>query len=343
MVDEKIGPGELNTRLIQSVKDFFPCAGAVALRSPGIALRYALASLELPEKSTILISALAPSWQILAVEQLGYVPAVLDVDENTGLVTPEAVSVGIKEGGRLLLLHETMGILPDMNEMLALGIPVIEDVSQSAGAVFYGEPAESVSGGGSEQHDWSPAPAGKKAGTFGIFTILGLEEHDSITGGGGAVLLAPGRRDWVVLKKNTDTAPAIDLLPDINSALAWVQLREFQKNETVRKEIFSLYQRSLLSGRCKTYMREPDDGSAASLFPVIISGSYKDVRQYAERKDIEVRQAYADSVIALRNEELAPGCRQAQSLLLRCVLFPLYPRLGKTQTLKIAKVLGTLP
>jgi len=38
MVDERIGPGELNSRLIQSVKEFTGCDGAIALRSPLSAL-----------------------------------------------------------------------------------------------------------------------------------------------------------------------------------------------------------------------------------------------------------------------------------------------------------------
>ena len=62
MVDEKIGPGELNTRLIQLVKEFFKCDGAVALRSPAIALGYALTALELEKGSKVMISALAPGW-----------------------------------------------------------------------------------------------------------------------------------------------------------------------------------------------------------------------------------------------------------------------------------------
>ena len=41
MVEEKTGPGELNSRLVQSVKEFFGLSGAVALRSPSLALKYA--------------------------------------------------------------------------------------------------------------------------------------------------------------------------------------------------------------------------------------------------------------------------------------------------------------
>ncbi|QTQ13707.1 DegT/DnrJ/EryC1/StrS aminotransferase family protein [Treponema parvum] len=344
MVDEKIGPGELNARLIQSVKDNFSCAGAVALRSPSIALYYALKAMELASDSVVMISALAPSWQLLCLENFGYKLLVLDVDEKTGLVTPDIVFEGIKKGGRVLLLHETMGIMPDMQGIMDLGIPVIEDISQSAGAVYKPDapPEESAQEFGGENKIGSE-PAAPKAGSFGLFTIMGLEEHDIITAGGGAVLMASNRRDWTVLKKYTDNLPQTDLLPDINSALGWVQLKEYRRNEEIRKEIFSAYYRSLLSGKNKTFLRAADEGSAAWGFPVILSGSYKDVKQYASKKDIEIRSAYEQSVIALRPDEIGASCRTAKSLLLRCALFPMYPRLGKNQVIKVSRVLGTLP
>jgi perosamine synthetase len=331
MVNEKIGPGELNTRFIDLVKDSFKCDGAVALRSPAVALKYALRALDFEAGGMVMISALAPSWQILALEDMGYRPFVLDVNESNGLVTADIVSAGIKAGGRLLLLHETNGIMPDMNALMALGIPVIEDISQSAGALVA---QEDENGNVSE---------GKLAGSFGSFAIFGLEERDVITAGGGAVIMAPGRREWIVLKKYTDIAPLTDLLPDLNAALAWVQLKEFPRNEIVRKEIFTLYQQACLAGHHKLFIREMDTGSVMCSFPLVLSSSYADVKQYASRKDVEIKQAFESSVIALRDEELSPSCIHAKSLFLRTVLFPLYPRLTHVQAAKIVKVLGTLP
>lgn len=321
MVEEKIGPGESNLRLIQQVKEYFDVDGAVAFRSPSIALKYALKALDLPKDSSIMISALAPSWQILAIEDLGYNPLVLDVSPETSLVSPEAVHEAIQNGGRLLILHETMGLIPNMNAILELGIPVIEDISQNAGATL-GE---------------------KKTGTFGIFSILGLEERDILTAGGGAVLMAPQRRDWLVLKKHTDVAPSTDILPDINCSLAFVQLKEHNRNEQIRKEMYEMYIRSLMQGKHRSFSQQGDYAvPVVYSFPVVLESGFKDVKQYASRKEIDISPAFENSVIALREEQLE-NCKNAKSLLLRCVLFPLYPRLGKNQSSKIAKVLATLP
>ncbi len=338
MVEEKTGPGELNAKFIQSLKEFTGCDGAVAFRTPLIALSYALKALDLPAETQIMVSALAPFWQYDAIKKLGFKPLVLDVNEQTGVVSAEIVQKGIASGGRLLILHETMGILSEIEEIIALGIPVIEDISHSFGAVL---PEKENSG--ANETEQQQKKQNRKAGSFGIFSILGLEEFDTVTGGGGAVLLSPQRRDWIVLKKYTDCAPKTEILPDINSALALVQLKEFNRNEQARKTLFAVFQRALMSGKNRTFLREADEGSTVWSFPVVLNGSFKDAKQYASRKEIEIQAAYTDCVISHLEEDQVQELKTAKSLNLRTVLFPLYPRLGSESAAKIAKVLGTLP
>jgi len=344
MVDEKLGPGELNAKLIQTVKEVTGCDGAVAFRSPAIAFSYVAKALDLEAGTKIMISALAPSWQYTAIKNLGYTPLVLDVREEDGLLTAETVQEGLKDGGKLLLLHETMGILPNLDEILALGLPVIEDISQSFGATFgnAGESEESE-GQTQAQERGQKAPLPIKAGMLGLYSILGLEANDTVTAGGGAVLISPKRREWIVLKKHTDAAPVTDILSDMNSALGFIQMKEFSRNEEIRKSLFAIFQKALASGKNRTFVRSEGENSTVWSFPVVLNGSFKDVKQYASRKEIEIKLAYENSVILLLSEEEQSKLLHAKGLYLRTVLFPLYPRLGSESATKIAKVLGTLP
>jgi dTDP-4-amino-4,6-dideoxygalactose transaminase len=156
------------------------------------------------------------------------------------------------------------------------------------------------------------------------------------------------------------------LLPDINAALALVQLKEYRKNESRRKEIYVTYFNSLMQGRHKTFPAEisadsrDEKGSAggeaidvnieqaiqttsaAYGFSVIISSGYKEVKQYAARKDIEISLAFTGSIAEQFGDDLV-DCPSAKSLALRCALFPLYPRLSGAQITSIARVLATLP
>ncbi len=321
MVEEKIGPGELNARLLQKAKEIFSISGAVALRSPSIALKYALKAIDLPAESGIMLSALAPSWQYTCVIELGYKPIIIDVSSETGLVTSDTVQDGIQNGGRVLLLHESLGQVPNFTSLLELNIPIIEDISQNAGATF------------EEKH----------VGKFGTFAILGLEQDDVLTAGGGALLIAGQSRNWTVLKNITEKAPKTDLLADINAALGFVQIKEFSRNEEIRKQLYASFIRSLMQGKHKSFTQQTDIAiSTVYSFPVILAGSFKDVKQYAAKKGIEVCLAFEDS-IATVFEDACAHCPNANALALRCALFPLYPRLGGSKSEKIVKVLATLP
>ncbi len=341
MVDEKIGPGEMSSRLVQTAKELIGFDGAVALRSPAIALEYIFKALDLPKESGIILSALAPSYQILTVEKNGYKPLIADVNEETGLVSVESVEKCVKNGGRLLVFTESMGILPDLTPFMELGIPIVEDISQS---VFASYPVEENAESTEQKQSADNKSVGKKAGMCGLYAILGMEDRDIVTAGGGALLLAPSRREWIVLKHIAETSPITDFLPDMNAALALVELKEFARNEKSRRELFTVYSRAVMAGRHKTFLRPTnDDGSTIYSFPLVLNSSVKEVKAYAQKKNIEIKQAYENSIIALRQEELSSDCICANSLLLRCVLFPLYPRLGQKDVSQIVKVLSSLP
>ena len=360
MVDEKIGPGDMNTKMIQTAKELMGFDGAVALRSPAIAFEYIFKALDFPKDGCVIFSALAPAYQVLTVEKLGYKAVFADVTEETGLVSVESVQNCIKDGGRLLVLSESMGVLPDIKSFMELGVPIIEDISQSALSSYPLEDGEDASIPAPENKNSDGASRtsgttkegektseneevlGKKAGMYGVYTILGMEDRDIITAGGGALLIAPSRKEWTVLKHLAENAPKTDIMPDMNSALAMVELKEFARNEKTRQELFTLFSRAVMSGRHKTFTRAGGRGSTIYTFPLVLNSGFKDAKAYAQKKNIEIRQAYEDSIIALRQEEISKSCICANSLLLRCAAFPLYPRLGQKDAAQIVKVLSTL-
>ncbi|MGL4981728.1 MAG: DegT/DnrJ/EryC1/StrS family aminotransferase [Treponemataceae bacterium] len=340
MVSEKIGPGDLNARLVQEAKEFFCVSGASAFRSPSIALKYALQCIGLEAGNSVIVSALAPFWHYQTLVDLGFAPVVVDVSADTAQMNTQAIEEAVQSGGKAILLYEPLGFLPNESFFINLGIPIIEDISQNAGSFFL----KSI-----KDDEQSVEVKEKKrfSGSFFTYAIVGLEEKDIITAGGGALLLASKHREWVVQKNLVDRAVNTDILPDINSSLAFVQFKEFKRSEAIRKEMKELYIRSIMQGKHKTVMQSPisEDEDAVSVcysFPVILSGNFKDVKQYALRKDIEVVLAFEGSIIAVLQDEIT-HCTQAQSLYLRCVLFPLYPRLGMKNAAKISKVLSTLP
>ena len=109
----------------------------------------------------------------------------------------------------------------------------------------------------------------------------------------------------------------------------------------LRMELMELYIRALLQTRHKPLVYSEKVKNPVYSFPVILESGLKEVKQYANRKDIDIEPAFAASIADFLKE--ANTCINAASLLLRTILFPLYPLLGMKNASKIAKVLGTLP
>ena len=337
MVENHLGPGEQAKFLIQTAKERIKFDYCLALRSPAIALYTALRALNLEAGQGVLLSALSPLYYKRVIEDLGLTPIYCDVLSSTACVGRETVEKALASKpdmleARCIVLHHALGFLSDAAAIAELGIPVIEDCSQSYGAVI-GEGGENIAAAGNST----------SGGSVGVFTILGLEERDMLTSGGGALLYSPNRRDSALLRGLGDLPPEYGL-PDMNAALAVVQFKEAAKNLKKRREIARLYTQSALRTRHKMFI-QPDAANQPVeynnyAFPLILETGVKDVKAYARRKDIAVESAFEYTLAGVVPPE---QCPESYSLSLRTVLFPLYPRLGMTDAGRIAKLILTLP
>lgn len=363
LVEEKVGPGEMADRLEKKTCEIFEVPFAVALRSPALALDRALQLLNLQAKTPIMLSALAPAWHYQQILRSGFTPVVLDVDKKTALIEAATVEAAIKQGGRVLLLHDTLGNIPNYESFLELGIPIIEDISQSAGGYYADreilDPLKALQAGTKTspnsasvhveehtthetEHDNDEVAVLKRVGSFCTFTILGLEERDTVTGGGGALLFVSEKRAVPPLRDLAAQLSSTDKLPDINAALAFVQLKSLKKNMEARLELEALFKCSIISSKHETLNFLANTIHAVYGFPVILNRGYKEVEKYTRKKQIETALAFRDSVVSLLGDELK-SCENAKAFALRTVLFPLYPRLGAKRAGMLAKILTTLP
>jgi len=171
---------------------------------------------------------------------------------------------------------------------------------------------------------------------------VGLEEEDIITSGGGVVLLASGRKELTDLKRVSMGLPRSELLSDMNAALGLIQLGAVEQFIQRRKEIAQIFQQSLLKTRHKGLAQGGEGENIWYSFPVLLAAGMKDVMQYARKKGVETTAGFQDTIAAgldFGNGRLP----NARALYLRCVLFPLYPSLGKQNVALVSKVLSTLP
>jgi dTDP-4-amino-4,6-dideoxygalactose transaminase len=329
MVSDTIGPDRISKQLVDAVSEHLGRKGGLALREYPRAVRLALEGLGLGAGSRVVGSALLPGLYAEAFASLGieFIPA--DVSVTAPVITPETVREALAGAGHdaddpgatdALIVDTALGFCPDLEGLAALGIPLIEDVSQGLGA-----------------HTGDTL-----AGTFGRYTVLGLEPDHVITAGGGALVLGAGRKEASGLKSRAGELPPEVLLPDVNSALGLTQIKELERFLERRRELAGRFTRALSGGRHRMPAQTGDGENVFYSFPAVLETGMNEVIAYARKHDVEAVPAFSGSLLAGR-PDLEERLPTARGYLLRCVRFPLYPLLKNSESERIARVLSTLP
>ena len=342
MVEEKIGVGERNRLLIQTAKEHLHFDYALALRSPAVALHVALKALNVKAGQAVVISALSPRYYFQVIEDLQLTPLFCDVTFDFPCMSRETIENALsKKPAELevcaVVLHHTLGFTPDSSAIGELGFPVIEDISHSYGSWI--KPVEKKDEAAAVAVEASKEKEESQVKISGAFCILGLEERDMLTSGGGALLFAMNRRDGSFLRNFAGIANEY-CLPDINAALAVVQFKELQRNIERRREIAGIYTQAGLRTRHKRFIPLAEDEYNNYSFSLVLETGLKDVVAYARKKEIIVESAFENT---LAGSDLCAECPVSNSLALRTVLFPLYPRLRSQEAERVSKLIMTLP
>ena len=319
MVEDAVERGAFLSRFLRAAKEQLGFEQGAAFRSPVSALGAALDCFALPEGAVVALSALSPAYYAQVLKDKRFTPLWLDIHPESGCIDLDSLAKA-GETARLLLLYEGAGILPEPSAYVELGIPVIEDITESLGA-FIGE---------------------TKAGSMGALTLLCMEQGGLVTAGGGALLYANSRREAQVLRNLADSIPTELAMTDLNAALGLSQIRNMERTFEKRRELARLFDQALARSRHAS-LRLPGEGEPAYFgLPVVLPSGVKDVRAYARKKEVDTTLAFEGSCVA---QDLVPegSCPRAASLALRCLVFPLHPRIGKTAAQKVSKVLATLP
>jgi perosamine synthetase len=329
LVSDRIGSGSLSRECAAAFSRHLGGAGAVCLASFSQAIQMALDTLKLERGTAVLVSALAPAYYHTILVGRGLVPLVADVDPLSGLMPPTTVeNHRSREPGAVIVTHP-LGFLTAAELFQGHDLPVIEDISEALG--------------GSEGN--------ARSGSSASLCLLSLGVEGIVTAGGGGILTTGDKRLFNALKANPACHQRQAQLADMNAALGLSQLKDIDRFLAYRREIAAHFSKALASAsRHRTLIQPDEQENVPFSFPVRVADSMKLVRQYAAKKNIMTRPAFSDRIIAMEElqagagrEDITTTCPNAADLWRRCLLFPLYPTLGKKNIQLIAKVLSTLP
>ena len=360
LVSDNLGPGSLTDRRVAAVSEYLNLAGGIALRERARAFSLALDELALEPGSRVVLDPLVPHAYHREIVRRGLIAHYVDVSPGTVVLDATAIEQ-IAEGVAAIVASCHLGFVPDLERIAALGVPIVEDISDGFGA----------------------HTGVKRAGEYGRYVILAMEPDGIITAGGGTLLLTAGKRERAGLRRQAETLPRDTLLPDMNAALGTTQIREIEKFLLRRNEIAAVYSRALMRGRHRGIVQAGDAEPVAFTFPVLVEGAVAEVVSYARKKGVEVEAPFTNSVLdryankGARNGEArgddaaggdfenagviddgigADGMAErpghtlveddypaARSMLLRCIHFPLYPSLSGKEVETIERVIVSLP
>jgi len=318
MISDRIGPGSLALQLASELAGYLGLAGGGCCADYPAAVGLALDMVDVARGDRVLVSALSPSLYLDVLRRRGAEPVVADVDPDSGTLRAEEAEKCMTAAPKAILLHYTLGFIPDLEALTALGVPVIEDLSQGLGGNL----------------------GTRRCGTYGDICVLSLEPECIVTCAHGGAVLARDRRR--VRELRDQPAARGSRLSNMNASLGLAQMRQIEGFIATRKEIAQAYTRALLQSSHKPLVQKGEADNTYYSFPVLLEKNIREVKHYARRKDVDIALAFEDSVVSAL-EESNGRYPNARLMSMRCVLFPLYPMLGKRNVEYVSKVLSTLP
>lgn len=148
-----------------------------------------------------------------AIPPTGATPVFCDVDPETACVTPETVKSVLSPRTKVVIAVDLFGNVAPVPEIEALGVPVLEDAAQAAGARLGGRPAGSL--GTAATFSFFPS---KNLGAFGDGGAIVTDDEEIASR--ARTLRFHGSRD----KRSFDEVGRNSRLDEIQAAILRVQL-----------------------------------------------------------------------------------------------------------------------
>lgn len=134
----QIATGEEVARFEKEMAEYCNVSGAVACSSGTAAIHLALLGLGIRRGMEIILPSFSCASLYQAVLYAGATPVLADCHPKTFLLTAETIMERITYKTKAIILPHMFGLPADIDEIMSLGLPVVEDISQAIGAKYRG-------------------------------------------------------------------------------------------------------------------------------------------------------------------------------------------------------------
>jgi dTDP-4-amino-4,6-dideoxygalactose transaminase len=270
--------GPRTAELEARMRDYLQAEHVLAVASGTAALHMSLVALGIGPGDEVITTSL--TWPATAnvIVHCGATPIFADIREDTLNVDPERVRELVNERTKAIVPVDLYGQPADLDELAAIGLPIVEDAAHAAESVY----------------------RGRKVGSIADLTCFSLYATKNIAAGEGGLIatnrsdLAGALDDLRVMRRGHGSLYDIAVpgykanLSDVLASIALVQLDKVDDHAEIRRRHVALYDEGLadLDG-VTPVARDPRDVHANHLYVVRIT--------FADRD--EVQRALADENI----------------------------------------------
>lgn len=308
--------GGMVLRFERAMASYIGAKGAVACNSGTSALHLALLGMEIGPGDEVIIPTYVCTALLNAVRYVNAAPVLADIDPNTLNLDPEDIKRKLRPQTRAIIVPHLFGMAADIEPLLKLGVPIIEDCAHAVGATYHKQ----------------------KIGSFGHAAIFSFYATKMMTSGEGGMVLSNCAellekiRDIRQYDNRADTRLRYNYkLMDIQAAIGLTQLEKLPDFIERRRSIAKDYN----SGFKNMPAKLPPDDPGSVYYRYILQTGKKNIPEVIEqlgKHGIECARPVFEPLHRLLNINGFPQSEQAWS---QSLSIPIYPSLTTRQTRRV--------
>lgn len=198
----RLAQGGMVEQFERGMAAYLGLVGGVAVSSGTAALEVALRALGIGPGDEVILPSYVCAAPWLAIQRVGAMPRVVDIDLETFAIDPAAARQGFTSKTKAIIVPHLFGLPADLTALERLGLPIIEDCAQTLGAM--------------EQ--------GRAVGSVGLLTVCSFYATKLLCTGEGGMVLS---RDESLLER-VRTLREYDEAPSLRSGATNVKLTDLQ-------------------------------------------------------------------------------------------------------------------
>jgi dTDP-4-amino-4,6-dideoxygalactose transaminase len=227
-----IAEGSIVQKFEQSFADYFNIGHAVATNSGTSALHLALLALEVGPGDEVIIPSYVCCALLNAVNYTGATPVLAEICPDTFNLDAADVKKRLSGRTKAIIAPHLFGMAADMDQLLKLDVPIIEDCAQAVGSLYDHRPV----------------------GSYGVASIYSFYATKVMTTGEGGMVVSNSKdiadriRDLKTYDQKDDYKIRFNYkMTDIQAALGLVQLKRLSDIIRRRRAIADHYTRAFNS------------------------------------------------------------------------------------------------